>query len=253
MGQTPQSHIDRGDPTALQFEYIRRIGHIIDVIAPEAAPLTALHLGAGGLTLPRYLATTRPHSRQQVIEWEPELVDLVRRHAPWPGSWSIRLRYGDARDALTRLPAGLHHTVNLIVVDLFAGDHTPSHLTSMEFYRLLTPFLTPTGWVVVNLVDGPGHAFARSQWATLAHIFGFVGVTGEASVVRGRRFGNLVCVASPQKEEPPWWPDLQRLGPHPTATLSGKKLTNLIQGHRPVTDQTATPSPQLGKGFLPAS
>jgi hypothetical protein len=250
MGNTPQSHISLDDPTNLQFEYIRRMGHVIDLIAPAASPLTALHLGAGGLTLPRYIAATRPGSRQQVIEWEPDLVDLVRRHAPWPGSWSIRLRYGDARETLGRLPAGLHHTADLIVVDLFAGDHTPAHLTSIEFYEQLTPFLRPTGWVLVNMVDGPGHGFARSQWATLASLFGFVGVSGEASVVRGRRFGNLVAVASPTAGEPPWWPDLQRLGPHPTATLSGRKLADLMSSHRPVSDLTATASPQLGRGFL---
>lgn len=250
MGETPQSHIVRDDPTHLQFEYIRRIGHIIDLIAPDHRPLTALHLGAGGLSLPRYIAATRPGSRQQVIEWEPDLVDLVRRHAPWPGSWSIRLRYGDARETLSRLPSGLHHSADLIVVDLFAGDHTPAHLTSVEFYGQLAPFLSPTGWVVVNMVDGPGHAFARSQWATLACLFGFVGVSGEASVVRGRRFGNLVVAASVQAGMPTWWSDLQRLGPHPSATLQGRKLADLISGHRAVSDATATASPQLGRGFL---
>jgi hypothetical protein len=253
VGTTPQSHVHVGEPDRLQFEYIQRIGHICDLIRPAGAPITALHLGGGALTLPRYIETTRPRSRQQVIEWESDLIDLVRRHAPWDSSWSIRLRYGDARETIAKLPAGLHHSVDLIIVDLFAGDHTPAHLTTTEFYRSLLPLLAPTGWVVVNMVDGPGQRFARSQWATLTKLFSFVGVTGEASVVRGRRFGNLVCVASPQPGDPPWWPDLQRLGPHPTATLSGTKLSNVVSGFAAVTDDTATPSPQLGKGFLPSS
>lgn len=250
IGTTPQSHIHLDNPESLQFEYIRRIGHMIDLIREARAPLTALHLGGGGLTLPRYVATTRPGSRQQVIEWEPDLIDLVRRHAPWDSSWSIRLRYGDAREGLSRLPAGLRGTVDLIVVDLFAGDHTPAHLTTSEFYGALLPFLSSDGWVVVNIVDGPGQKFARSQWATLSSLFGFVGVTGEASVVRGRRFGNLVCLASPAAGVPTWWSDLVRLGPHPTATIHGQKLAHLTAGGIPVTDDTARPSPQLGKGFV---
>jgi len=253
IGAIPQSHLNLGHPDVLQFEYIRRIGHVIDLITPPGSPLTALHLGGGALTLPRYVETTRPGSRQQVIEWEPQLIDLVRRHAPWESSWSVRVRYGDARAILDRLPTGLQESCDLIVVDLFAGDHTPAHLTSTEFYQSALRYLSPTGVLVANVVDGPGQKFARSQWATLKALFGFVGVVGEASIVRGRRFGNLVTVALRTSGEPAWWPELSRLGPHPAATLSGKKLTHLISGHRPVDDETATNSPQLGKGFISGS
>jgi hypothetical protein len=114
-------------------------------------------------------------------------------------------------------------------------------------------YLAPTGTLVVNIVDGPGQKFARSQWATLSALCGFVGVVGEASIVRGRRFGNLVTVAQKTSGEPLWWPELSRLGPHPSATLSGVKLANLTSGHPAVTDQTATDSPQLGKGFISGS
>ena len=250
IGATPQSHLNIGHPDVLQFEYIRRIGHVIDLITTPTTPLTALHLGGGALTLPRYLETTRPGSRQQVIEWEPDLIDLVRRHAPWESSWSIRVRYGDARHMLDRLPAGLQESCDLIVVDLFAGDHTPAHLTSTEFYEATLRYLKPTGTLAVNIVDGPGQHFARSQWATLSALCGFVGVVGEASIVRGRRLGNLVTIGRLEQQEPQWWPELSRLGPHPSATLSGTKLAHLISGHAPVTDQTATPSPRLGKGFI---
>ena len=58
---TPQSHVDLDDPTHLAFEYVRRIGHAVDLL-PEG-PVTALHLGAGALTLPRYVEATRPGSR----------------------------------------------------------------------------------------------------------------------------------------------------------------------------------------------
>jgi hypothetical protein len=253
IGATPQSHLNVGHPDILQFEYIRRIGHVIDLIGQPTTPLTALHLGGGALTLPRYLEATRPGSRQQVIEWEPHLIDLVRRHAPWDPSWSIRVRYGDARQMLDRLPGGLRESCDLIVVDLFAGDHTPAHLTSTDFYESTLRYLNPSGVLVANVVDGPGQKFARSQWATLSALCGFVGVVGEASIVRGRRFGNLVTIATKTSGEPSWWPELSRLGPHPSATLSGKKLAHLISGHHPVTDQTATNSPQLGKGFISGS
>ena len=59
----PQSHVDLEDPGYLDFEYVRRIGHVIDEAAPAGQPLRVLHLGAGALTLARYVAATRPGRR----------------------------------------------------------------------------------------------------------------------------------------------------------------------------------------------
>ena len=59
---TPQSHVDLDDPQHLEFEYMRRLGHLVDLAAPAGEPLRVLHLGGGALTLPRYLARARPGS-----------------------------------------------------------------------------------------------------------------------------------------------------------------------------------------------
>jgi spermidine synthase len=79
---TPQSHVDLDDPRHLEFEYMRRLGHVIDLAAPPGAPVRALHLGGGGLTLARYTAATRPGSSQLAVEADPEVADLVRRRLP---------------------------------------------------------------------------------------------------------------------------------------------------------------------------
>ena len=81
---TPQSHVDLDDPTHLHFEYVARMGAVIDLLRMPRQPLTAVHLGAGALTIPRYVEATRPGSRQQVIELEPALVELVRERAAAP-------------------------------------------------------------------------------------------------------------------------------------------------------------------------
>ncbi|TAL42058.1 MAG: spermine synthase, partial [Salinibacterium sp.] len=81
---TPQSHVNLQDPAELFFEYIQRMGHVIDQIGMPGEPITAVHLGAGALTLPRYVEATRPGSRQQVVELETDLVDFVREELPWP-------------------------------------------------------------------------------------------------------------------------------------------------------------------------
>ena len=79
---TPQSHVDLDDPQYLEFEYMRRLGHLIDLAAPAAEALRVLHLGGGGLTLARYVAATRPGSDQLAVESDATLVELVRRQLP---------------------------------------------------------------------------------------------------------------------------------------------------------------------------
>lgn len=248
-----QSQVTPDRPDQLHFEYIRRIGHLIDTFRPPGQALSALHLGAGALTLPRYIAHTRPGSRSQVIEWEPDLVDYVRKHLPWDKRWSIRLRYGDAREVSQRLPHGLRGNVDLLVVDVFSGNQTPSHLTTREFFALLIDFVGPSGVLAVNLVDGRGGNFARAQATSLRSLGGFVGAWGEAGVVRGRRFGNIVMVWTRETDEPAWWSEVVRLGPHPTASLEGSKLSRFVAGTPPQIDAHPVASPTLTKTFLNTS
>lgn len=241
---TPQSHVNLADPSELFFEYIRRIGHVIDLFRDPGTPISALHLGGGAFTLPRYVEATRPGSRQQVVEIEGALVDLVRAAAPLPKRASIRVRRGDAREILGKLPDGMSGAMDLVVVDIFAGDRTPAHVSSVEFYELIRPLLAPGGFVVINAADGAGLPFVRGQAATLSHLFRSVAAIAEPQVLKGRRFGNVVFVATDQDlESLDWLPRLLAGGPHPARMLAGSELSELTRGARPVTDTTAVDSP----------
>jgi len=247
---TPQSHVDLGDPTELAFEYVQRMANVIDLVGEARAPITALHLGAGALTLPRYIEATRPGSRQQVIELDRALVDLVREQLPWDRHASIRIRYGDARAALRGLPAGLAGTVDVLVIDVFAGAQTPAHVTSVEFYREAGALLASDGVALVNVADGPPMGYARSQAVTLGAAIGPVTLLAESSIVKGRRFGNVVLAASRDGLPAEWAAPLYSAGPHPGAVLSGRELTAFSAGAPVATDETATGSPLPGRGVF---
>ncbi|MFC4827423.1 spermidine synthase [Agromyces aurantiacus] len=240
---TPQSHVDLEDPEWLGFEYVRRIGHAIDLVRPAGEPITALHLGGGALTLPRYVIATRPGSRQQVVELESDLVELVREHLPLPRGAQLRVRHGDAREVLAKLPAGLHGAVDVAVVDIFSGSRTPAHVTSAEFYGLLAPLLAPGGIVAVNVADGAGLAFARSQAATLAHVFAHVAIAADTSMLKGRRFGNVVMYASDAELPFASMPRRLAADPAPAKLVEGDELVRFVAGAPVVTDATAVPSP----------
>ncbi|MEZ5189055.1 MAG: fused MFS/spermidine synthase [Microbacterium sp.] len=241
---TPQSHVDPGDPTHLHFEYVARMGAVIDRLRLPGQPITAIHLGGGALTLPRYIAHTRPGSRQQVVELEQPLIDLVRAELPLPRDAQVRVRIGDARTVAAKLPAGLQGAADLVVSDVFAGAQTPAHLTTVEYYRVLAGLLAPDGVLLVNVADGAGLAFARRQVATVRAVLPEVIVLAEVQTLKGRRFGNLVIAASAAPLPVEWLPRLMAAGPHPAKVAQGDEIDAFARGAAVVTDADASASPK---------
>jgi predicted O-methyltransferase YrrM len=240
----PQSHVDLDDPGYLDFEYVRRIGHVIDVAAPAGEPLRVLHLGAGALTLARYVAATRPGSSQLAVEVDAALVDLIRLRLP-PRNPRLRVRVGDARAELERLRPG---SFDLVIADVFEGGRTPAHLTSAEFWTAARRAIRGAGVVAVNVADGPPLAHARAQVATARAVLPHACLIADAGVLRGRRFGNLVLAAGP---EPLPVDALTRRAagdPMPGRLVHGGDLVRFTAGARPVTDATALPSPAAPPG-----
>jgi hypothetical protein len=244
---TPQSHVDLDDPAYLDFEYVRRIGHLIDLIAPPGRPLRGLHLGGGGLTLARYVAATRPRSSQQVIEIDAALVDLVRRWLPLERGARIRIRTGDAREILSRAP---EDAFDLVVGDVYAAGRSPAHLTSAEFFATVARTLRTGGFFAANLADGAPLSFARAQVATLRTVLPETCLIADPAVLRGRRFGNLVLAGG--HTAPPVAGLTRRAAgdPFPGRVLYGEELTRFTGGAVPVTDATATPSPPPPDGVF---
>ncbi|MFD6697988.1 MULTISPECIES: spermidine synthase [unclassified Microbacterium] len=250
IDETPQSHVDLGDPTHLHFEYIVRMGALIDQLASPGAAITAVHLGAGALTVPRYIAATRPGSRQQVIELEAPLVELVREHLPLPRGAAIRIRIGDAREGVRRLPPALTGAVDLVVADVYSGAQTPAHLTSVEFYTELAQLLGPAGVLLVNVADGPGLAFARRQVATIRAVLPEVAILADAQILKGRRFGNLVLAASNAPLPADALPRILAAGPHPAKLANGAEVIAFAKEAAIVTDATAVASPRPDAGLF---
>jgi spermidine synthase len=241
-----QSHVDLDDPRHLDLEYRQWRGHLTDLAAPAGAPLRVLHLGAGALTLARYVAATRPGSRQLAVEADAEVAGLVRRRLPvrraQPAAGRIGVRLGDARAVLGQLPGG---AFDVVVADVFAGDRTPAHLTTEEFTRAAARVLAPTGVYAVNIGDGPPLAHARGRVAAVRAVFPHVCVMAEPAVLRGRRFGNLVVVGSGR--ELPLAGLTRRLAadPFPARLVAGAELGQFTAGTAPIVDALAEPSPPM--------
>jgi len=247
VNDTPQSHVDLDHPTHLEFEYVRRMGHVLDLAKASGTPIDAVHLGGGALTLPRYVAVTRPGSRQRVVEIDQPLTDLVRAHLPLPRGARIRVRADDARVGL----AALHtDSADVVICDVFAGARTPAHLTSVEFAAEVRRVLRPGGVYAANVADGPPLRHARAQVATLDEVFGNVCLLAEPGTMRGRRFGNLVAVAS--DADLPIDDYVRRCArdPMPARVVHGPELTAFVGTARPVRDADAVDSPEPPAGVF---
>jgi SAM-dependent methyltransferase len=247
VNDTPQSHVDLEDPAHLEFEYVRRMGHVLDLAADPGAALDVVHLGGGALTLPRYVAVTRPGSRQRVVEIDEPLTDLVRDFLPLPRDAQVRVRAADAREALVTMHAA---SADVVVTDVFAGARTPAHLTTVEFAAEVARVLRPGGVYVANVADGPPLRFARAQVATLRTAFTHVCLLAEPGTLRGRRFGNLVAVAA-QAELP--LAGLSRAcagDPMPARVVDGEDIDRFTGTAQPVLDADAEPSPEPPAGVF---
>lgn len=241
----PQSYVDLDDPEHLEFEYVRRLAHVLDCVGEPGAGLDLLHLGGGALTLARYAAATRPGSRQDVVDFDGGLVSLVEEFLPVAAGSGITVHVADARAWLAAAPAA---SADLVVGDVFGGSRVPASLTSVEYAREVARVLRPGGVYVANLADGAPFGFLRAQLANFGAAFGELALVAEPGVLRGRRFGNAVLLASdgalPVAE-------LTRAcagDAFPARVEAGAGLARLMRGALPVGDADAVASPEPPEG-----
>ncbi|WP_235495087.1 fused MFS/spermidine synthase [Geodermatophilus sp. Leaf369] len=187
------SYVDLDDPTYLEFEYVQAIASVTDAMAPADDPLSALHLGGGGLTLPRYLAEVRPGTQSRVLEVDAGVLAIDRDLLDLQTSADLRVDVGDARIGLTREPADGR---DLVVGDAFGGLSVPWQLTTVEALDLVDRALTSDGVYAANLIDNPPLDFVRAELATMGAVFDHVLLLAREPVVAGTDGGNVVAVAS---------------------------------------------------------
>ncbi|WP_204163408.1 spermidine synthase [Nocardioides gilvus] len=188
-----QSYVDLDDPTRLVFDYVRRMGDVLDTLGTPGAALRVAHVGGAAMTLPRYVAATRPRSTQVVLEPAEALTALVRAELPLPARSGIKVRPLDGRSGLVGLRDG---AFDAVVVDAYAKGQVPADLVTVEAVAEIARVLTPEGLVLFNLSDRAPFAWTRRVIAAVRTQLPRVMVSAEPATLRARRGGNLLLVAS---------------------------------------------------------
>ncbi|MFJ6043387.1 spermidine synthase [Brachybacterium paraconglomeratum] len=191
----PSSHL-HPDPEHLVFEYMRWMLQVIDLHLEESDEERAAqlaHLGGGGCSLPRAVASRHPRARQIVVELDALLAERVREWFDLPRSPRLRLRVDDARTALADWR---EDRFDVLVRDVFAGSVTPPELIGLAAVRDAARVLRPGGLYLANCAAPPGTRLLADEVATLSAVFSHVGVIAEPAHLTGKRRGNCVLLAS---------------------------------------------------------
>lgn len=193
-----QSAVDLADPTRLVFDYVRRIGDVLDRCPP--GPLRVLHIGGAAMTLPRYVAATRPRSAQIVLEPDEAMIARVRAEAPLPARSGIKVR---PVDGLTGLPQIREASQDVVILDAFRDAVVPAELTTGSFAAQVRRVLAPTGLLVANIADTAPFGLTRDVIAALrAHLGSTLAVGAEPATAKAKRPGNLIVLAGAVPHEP---------------------------------------------------
>lgn len=187
------SYVDLAQPEHLEFSYVRRIRDVVDAVFPVREPLRAVHVGGGAGTYARYLAASRTASRSELIEVDPMVVDVARRHLGLQSGPRLKVHLGDAR---TRVVGRTDGSADVVIGDAFVDGLVPAHLATAEFAGHVARVLAPGGIYVLNVIDAPPQYIARRIATTLLGVFPEVALVAAHRVFRGRDVGNLVFVCS---------------------------------------------------------
>ncbi|GGL44301.1 fused MFS/spermidine synthase [Phycicoccus endophyticus] len=236
----PQSAVDLEDETVLHFEYVQHLALALDVLRPGRS-LRVTHVGGGALSLPRWVALTRPGSPQVVLEPDAALTELVRRRLPLPRGHRIRVRPVGGAEGMAALRDA---SADVVVLDAFVDGRLPAELSTLEWLSGARRVLGPTGLLLANVPDEPGLRYLARVAAGAHEAFGHSALLGLQEVLKGRRFGNVVLLASSTPLDLYTLRRAAASAPLPTGVLSRAELVRRAPGARPLlAGEGGMPSP----------
>ena len=242
----PQSYVDPDDPLLLVFEYVQQFALVLEALRPDPAPLAVTHVGGAGMTLARWVHRVHPGSPQIVLEPDVALTDLVRRELPLPRGHRIRVRPVTGEEGVGTLRDA---SADVVVVDAFDHGQVPAALTGMRWVRELDRVLAPDGLVLLNAADEPGLRWVARLCATLRERFAAVGQLVLREVAGGKRYGNVVVVASRRPLDDVSLTRAAARAAFPSTWRSSETVSRLGAGAAPF-GEVGVPSPPPPDGGL---
>jgi len=161
-GEAIQSAMRLEEPYALELDYTRCM---MAFLLFHPRPRRALMIGLGGGSLAKFFHRRLAGLRTHVVEYDERVIATARAlfHVPADDA-RLRIEHGDGVDALAP------ECCDLLVVDGFEDEATPSALVSQAFFDAAWCALEESGAFVMNIMDDDKDFDRHLQ--RLEHAFG---------------------------------------------------------------------------------
>ena len=158
-----------------------------------------LLLGGAAYSYPKYYLEKHPDAKMDVVEIDPRLTGLAKKHFRLKENENLRIFHEDARIFLNRTK----DRYDVIFGDAFGSQYSvPFHLTTKEAVQGNYDALNENGVVIANIIsgiEGKRGKFLRAEYLTYKSIFPQVYIFPVQSKDDGNSLQNIILVALKSK------------------------------------------------------
>ncbi len=131
-------------------------------------PKTALVVGAGAYSVPKYLLDNFPDITVDVVDIEPDLYPLAKSYFEVTEDLRLNNVVADGRRYLSET----QKKYDVIFLDAYGSLYSvPSHMVSLEFFKLMNDHLSDKGLVLANVIGNLRGRYIGSVVATWSASF----------------------------------------------------------------------------------
>jgi spermidine synthase len=186
-GGARQSVVKPGDPDHIELPYARAA---MTALALCEGPGRVLVVGLGGGTIPMFLRKHYPQAAIDVVDIDPEVVQVARKFFGFREDSRMRAHTADGR----RFIEQVRQPYDIVFLDAFGPDSIPRHLATVEFLQFARRALTPRGLVAGNVWSSSTNRQYDDMVRTYQEAF------SELYIIRVEGAGNRILIALPRAE-----------------------------------------------------
>ena len=185
-GGARQSVVKVGDPDYIDLPYARAMPVGLALVEK---PKRVLIVGLGGGTIPSFLRKHYPKMTIDVVDIDPDVVDVAKRFFGFREDSTMRAHVADGRKFIERCRS----RYDVIFLDAFGSENIPYHLATREFLQAVRRALTPQGVAVGNVWSRRSNRLFDSMVRTYQDVF------EELYIFDVQGSGNKIFIAVPRK------------------------------------------------------
>jgi len=181
-----QSIVKVGDPDHVECEYLQ-VMPVALVLVKE--PKRVLIVGLGGGSLPSLLRKHYPRMTIDVVDIDPDVVDVAKKFFGFRGDASMHVYVEDGRRFIEKCK----QPYDIIFLDAYGPDNIPYDLATKEFLLAARRATRPGGVVAGNVWSQSSNSLHDAMLRTYQEAF------DDLYVVNAKDSGNEIFLALPGK------------------------------------------------------